>query len=361
MSARQSETCLSNRLFRATTRKCITQHERSFCFILSWDPTRALAMMKATTVDNSRLSKTQRRLTIKKWFGELQKNADKADRTARKSNPKHFNKRVRQSPVFCGGNLVYIGSPPTIKATICTTPDEDPSRKLRLKKDGPYPVLKVRDHKLKVEINGIYNVVSTIGVTLATTGEEASRSKIPSSPTSPDEGLDTEIFSLQHSAHNAKTSKYAVEKLNDDRRQNGRIQYTVRWYGYTTDEDTWKYVKSILQKFIARLHHRQRCARKGIKWWNFPSERRCRRKDDELCWGATVPRTMMILSVNKTTTSQERWALLRYNCTKCWEKQCQHKNDDPEQETCAQRWKHLWCCWDMKLGPSPTRRVATRR
>lgn len=115
-----------------------------------------------------------------------------------------------------------MDSSPDIKTTEGAMQDKDPSRKLQLKKDGTFSVIKVRDHTVAEDVNGIYNVVLIDGVPLARTYEEASPSNTTPSPSQSDEGLHTNECPPQHSTYGKEPSKYAVSKLVDDRHQNGR-------------------------------------------------------------------------------------------------------------------------------------------
>lgn len=94
--------------------------------------------------------------------------------------------------MFCAVDLVYVDSPPAIKAAEGTMPDKEPSRKLRPIKDGLYQIINFFDHTLMVDISAVHNIVSIEKVTLAESNEAASPSVTTTSPKSSGKGLSTE-------------------------------------------------------------------------------------------------------------------------------------------------------------------------
>lgn len=78
-------------------------------------------------------------------------------------------------------------------------------------------IVKVRDHTLAVDVNGIYNVVSIGRITLSKTCEEAPPSSIALFPPTIDDNMHIEGCPPQHSAHDAASKDYEVSKLVYDR------------------------------------------------------------------------------------------------------------------------------------------------
>lgn len=94
--------------------------------------------------------------------------------------------------------------------------DKSLSRELRRKKDGLYPVIKVRVHTLTVGNNEIHNVVSLDRVSPSKTCKEASFSNTTPSLPQSDEGLHTDVCPPPHSAFSREAIEYVVRKLVDD-------------------------------------------------------------------------------------------------------------------------------------------------
>lgn len=172
-----------------------------FSLILGWGSSKALAVQRTTADYTSQLIQTQAKLTVTEKLWQLQEIASNAASTARDSYAKHFNRRVRQRPMFCRRELFYINNPPAVKAIERPLPERDSSRKLRPIKDGFYPGIIVRDHALTLDVHGIHNGTSTDKATLAKTGKKASASSALTSLTSTDEDLNTQECAPQSSRY----------------------------------------------------------------------------------------------------------------------------------------------------------------
>lgn len=77
---------------------------------------------------------------------ELRGRANEAANTAGERYARHFNKRVRQQPVFWKEDLVYVDSSAAIKATEGAVPNSDPPWRPRPKNNVLYWVIQLGDY-----------------------------------------------------------------------------------------------------------------------------------------------------------------------------------------------------------------------
>lgn len=103
--------------------------------------------------------------------------------------------------MFWRKHLVNTGSTTAEKRSARTVPDKDPTETLRLEKNGLYPVIRIRDHTLMVDVNGSNNVVPIDTVLLPKTCNKVSPSSTLASLAQPDEDLLSSRFPPQHSAY----------------------------------------------------------------------------------------------------------------------------------------------------------------
>lgn len=81
------------------------------------EPPRDLTSKVETTEEVSRLNSAQEKLKVVEQFFRLRARANIATHTARESYARHFIRRVRHSPVFWPGELVFLKKPPALKAS----------------------------------------------------------------------------------------------------------------------------------------------------------------------------------------------------------------------------------------------------
>ena len=141
----------------------------------------------------------------------LQKAADEMKRYA--------DHRLKEAPTYKVGDLVWLDA--------TDIRQNRPSRKLSDKRLGPFPIMKVINqnaYELKLpkkwRIHNVFNVSKL---------HLYSPPTIPGqrNPPPPEIKIDGE-------------TEYEVEEIIDSRLIQGKLQYLIKWKGYTTKNNTWE-------------------------------------------------------------------------------------------------------------------------
>jgi hypothetical protein len=151
----------------------------------------------------------------------------------------HHDQHARKVKGYEEGDLVYLES------THIRT--DRPSRKLDDKRYGPFKVVRKGMHsnyelELPPTWKGVYPVFNEQYLTKARTPSFPNQQPPPPPPPVEMEGQ----------------PEYEVEEILSSRRYRGRIQYLVRWKGYTREDDTWEPISNLenSQDAIAEFHRK---------------------------------------------------------------------------------------------------------
>ena len=154
-----------------------------------------------------------------------------------------FDKKVRFRPVVGAGDFVYVDRPPHpftsferhTRAQGMTVTDEL-SVKLLPRTECPFRVRSATDTTVLIEQDGVENRVSIDRVTKMLRGP--GDTVAPATPTEPDVEAAT------------PSAEYVFDRIVGHRPARGGVEYKVRWYGYTTREDTYEPADGLPQPFI---------------------------------------------------------------------------------------------------------------
>jgi len=136
------------------------------------------------------------------------------------------DKRARKHVEHQQGDFVYLES------TNLTS--DRPSKKLDDKRYGPFKIKrKVGQSAYELELlatwKGLYPVYNEVYLTKARPPSFPSQQPPPPPPTIEVEGEE----------------QHEVEEILKSRVQRGKIQYLVRWKGYTREDDTWEPIENV--------------------------------------------------------------------------------------------------------------------
>ena len=180
----------------------------------------------------------------------------------------NYDRQVRFFPTFKPGDAVFIDRPPR---TRLSDDPEDMAKKLRPQSRGPFKVVAVHDHTVKIDENGLHNVVNIDRVsrapefrTLPTLPGQKEVSVHPASRLGNHEGeieAEMDMASNEGGAEETEIAmdnveglaeEYAIEKIVDHKDKTQGRRYRVRWYGYDAKDDTYEPATNIPTNFVTR-------------------------------------------------------------------------------------------------------------
>ena len=154
-----------------------------------------------------------------KRMKELQKETASALEKAANDMKRYADQRRKEAPEFKVGDLVWLDAS-DIK-------QNRPAKKLSDKQLGPYAITKViNPNAYKLKLPRHFRIVNCFNV---------SKLRRYDPPTVPNQKA---VPSLPIEVEGEK--EYVVEEVIDSRMRRGKLQYLVKWEGYTTENNTWE-------------------------------------------------------------------------------------------------------------------------
>lgn len=152
---------------------------------------------------------------------------------------------------FQRGQLVYVDRPHLETAAHeCQEPQA--YNKLTSRTQGPYRVMDVLSHAITIEKNGIHNPIYIDRATPILSSTKHATLICEIAPTSSDHS-DTKDFMTKNTQQSLRTSdEYVVDKIVEHESTPKSICFTVRWFGYTSREDTYESSSRTPKHFITR-------------------------------------------------------------------------------------------------------------
>ena len=171
---------------------------------------------------------------------ELHKKMKTELELVRERMSKYYNQKRLKGPTFSEGSMVYLAT-----KNITT---KRPSKKLDYKYIGPYRVTKkISENNYQLDLPPKVRIHPIFHISLLEDAKDVNPQ---------DTGRDdVEV----------KDEEYEAEKILDTRKQDGRIEYLVKWKGYDNSENTWEPAKHLMnaQRLLKRFHQQHRKGRQG--------------------------------------------------------------------------------------------------
>ena len=231
----------------------------------------------------ARLLKTQVLDRLKAMCAKVDKSASLAQARYKR----YFDQKVRHTPSYQQGQMVYVDLPdPRLSTTGKKSSESEKLAKrkrykLMFKKTGPFKIVATDSHTVTIDEDGLHNTVSIDRISPAPTDESTTAEQITepahrpttnqhsdvtddntsSPPENVTQGQRTNEESSapgpEFSDNPAEPEQYAVEKIIGHKGNRRNRRYVVRWYGYSSDFDTVEPPSNIPQHFITRYWRRQ--------------------------------------------------------------------------------------------------------
>jgi len=152
---------------------------------------------------------------------------------------RYANKKRIEGPILKKGDKVYL-----LRRNIKS---DKPSKKLDAVKLGPFEIEEKKGPvTFKLRLPKAMRVHPVFHISLL-------------EPAAPDAALQTEAPPLDPEV---QEPTYHVDKILDDRCENGQQEYLVKWKGYSDTETTWEPLEHFNSKAPVQRYHRQRSRRK---------------------------------------------------------------------------------------------------